>query len=40
MSGITLNLKGKQESEMIVRLSVILANYCLMKIDRPLGNIK
>lgn len=40
ISGITLTLAFFSSSETVVRMSVNLANHCLMKIHRPLDSIK
>ena len=40
MSGITLTLAFFSSSAAVVTMSVTLANYCLMKIHRPLDSIR
>lgn len=40
MPGVTLSLAFFSSSEIVVRISGALANYCLMKVHGPLDSIK
>lgn len=40
MHGVTLSLPFFSSSEMVVRTSGTLANYCLLKVHGPLDSVK